>query len=404
MGWPAGEHYRESEQLMAFEPTTADKFTTGLWCTAFSGREVFGTPVRPPLDPMDNIKGLARIGCYGFAFHDDDLVPFGSSHAETEKILQEAEKVMAGEDIKNTMATCNLFEQPVFKDGAFTSNDARIRAYAIQKSMRAIDLGARLGASVYVMWGGREGLEVEASKNPVESVKRYREAVEFLAHYIRGQGYGMRIAIEPKPNEPRGDIFLATIGHVLAFISTLDPAIRDVVGVNPEIQHSRMAGMNTVHEVAQALEMGKLYHFDLGAQKPTRFDQDLRFGSEDIKETFFIVKLLEDNGWSGPHHFDVKPYRADSVDEVFDLVAGCMRSYLVLREKVQRFNADTEIQSMLSNLDWCDDSVSSLTRSYSKENASSLKARSFDLAEMSERKLGYQRLDQLVFDLLTGAR
>lgn len=389
---------------MAFEPTKADHFTTGLWCTAFNGREVFGTPVRPPLDPLDNIRGLARIGCYGFAFHDDDLVPFGSSAADTDRILQEAEKVMAGEDIKNTMATCNLFEQPVFKDGAFTSNDARIRAYAIQKSLRAIDIGARLGASVYVMWGGREGLEVEASKNPVESVKRYREAVEYLAHYIQDQDYGMRIAIEPKPNEPRGDIFLATIGHVLAFISTLDPAIRDVVGVNPEIQHSRMAGMNTVHEVAQALEMGKLYHFDLGAQKPTRYDQDLRFGSEDIKETFFIVKLLEDNGWSGPHHFDVKPYRADTVDEVFDLVAGCMRSYLVMRDKVQRFNADTEIQAMLGNLDVCDDTLSSLTHSYSKEHTSALKAQSFDLEELSRRKLGYQRLDQLVFDLLTGAR
>ena len=389
---------------MSYEPSKADKFTTGLWCTAFSGREVFGVPVRPPLDPLENIKNLARIGCYGFAFHDDDLVPFGSSQTETEKVLNETEKVMAGEDIKNTMATCNLFEQPVFKDGAFTSNDARIRAYAIQKSMRAIDLGARLGASVYVMWGGREGLEVEASKNPVESVKRYREAVEFLARYITDQGYGMRIAIEPKPNEPRGDIFLATIGHVLAFISTLDPAIRDVVGVNPEIQHSRMAGMNTVHEVAQALEMGKLYHFDLGAQKPTRYDQDLRFGSEDIKETFFIVKLLEDNGWNGPHHFDVKPYRADTVEEVFDLVAGCMRSYLVLREKVQRFNADSEIQSMLSALEVCDESTSGLTRSYSAENASALKSQTFNLSEMAERKLGYQRLDQLVFDLLTGAR
>lgn len=191
---------------------------------------------------------------------------------------------------------------------------------------------------------------------------------------------------------------------MLAFISTLDPAIRDVVGVNPEIQHSRMAGMNTVHEVAQALEMGKLYHFDLGAQKPTRFDQDLRFGSEDIKETFFIVKLLEDNGWNGPHHFDVKPYRADTVEEVFDLVAGCMRSYLVMREKVQRFNADGEIQAMLRNLEVCDDSVSALTRSYTGENASELKSRTFNLADMAERKLGYQRLDQLVFDLLTGAR
>src|SRR6516164_2820221 len=360
---------------MAYEPTREDRFTTGLWCTAFNGREVFGTPVRPPLDPMDNIRGLARIGCYGFAYHDDDLVPYGSSAAETDRIVAEAERIMSGEGIKNTMATCNLFEQPVFKDGAFTSNDARIRAFSIQKSLRAIDLGARLGASVYVMWGGREGLEVEASKNPVESVKRYREAVEFLAHYIRGQGYAMRIAIEPKPNEPRGDIFLATIGHVLAFISSLDPAIRDLVGVNPEIQHSRMAGMDTVHEVAQALEMGKLYHFDLGAQKPTRFDQDLRFGSEDIKESFFIVKLLEDHAWSGPRHFDVKPYRADTVEEVFDLVAGCMRSYLVLREKVQRFNADSDIRALIQQLEVPDEGLASLMRGYSVDNANGLKAR-----------------------------
>ena len=356
------------------------------------------------LDPLHNIRGLARIGCYGFAYHDDDLIPFGSSASDGERIVGEAQKVMDGEGIKNTMATCNLFEQPVFKDGAFTSNDARVRAFAIQKSLKAIDLGARLGASVYVMWGGREGLEVEASKNPVESVKRYREAVEFLAHYIQGQGYAMRIAIEPKPNEPRGDMFLATIGHVLAFISTLDAAIRDVVGVNPEIQHSRMAGMNTVHEVAQALEMGKLYHFDLGAQKPTRYDQDLRFGSEDIKESFFIVKLLEDHAWSGPRHFDVKPYRQDTVDEVFDLVAGCMRSYLVLREKVQRFNADADIQAMLGQLQVRDDVLAGMTRAYSSDNAGALKSRSFDLTEMSERKLGYQRLDQLVFELLTGAR
>jgi xylose isomerase len=389
---------------MAYEPTKDDKFTTGLWCTAFNGREVFGTPVRPPLDPLENIKGLARIGCYGFAYHDDDLIPFGSDHATAERIVGEAQKVMDGEGIKNTMATCNLFEQPVFKDGAFTSNDARVRAFAIQKSMKAINLGARLGASVYVMWGGREGLEVEASKDPVESVKRYREAVEFLAHYIQGQGYAMRIAIEPKPTGPRCDIFLATIGHVLAFISTLDPAIRDVVGVNPEIQHSRMAGMNTVHEVAQALEMGKLYHFDLGAQKPTRYDQDLRFGSEDIKESFFVVKLLEDHGWSGPRHFDVKPYRPDTVAEVFDLVAGCMRSYLVLREKVQRFNADAEIRAMLRQLEVQDEELADMTRTYSSENAAALRGRSFDLSDMSERKLGYQRLDQLVFDLLTGAR
>ena len=389
---------------MTYEPSKEDRFTVGLWCTAFEGREVFGVPVRPRLDPMDNIRGLARCGCYGFNFHDDDLVPYGSSAAETERILGEAKRVMDGEGIVNAMVTCNMFEQPVFKDGALTSNDARVRAYAIQKGMRAIDMGAALGARVYVMWGGREGLEVEASKDPIDVVKRYREGVEFLAHYIQANGYGMRVAMEPKPNEPRGDIFLATVGHVLAFISTLDPAIRDIVGVNPEIQHSRMAGMDTVHELGQALEMGKLFHLDLGAQKPTRYDQDLRFGSEDLKETFFVVKLLEDAHWDGTRAFDVKPYRADSQDEVWDLVRGCIRSYLILRERVQRFNADAEIQALLGELRVEDGELEALCRSFSVDNAAALQAHAFDPAELADRRLNYQRLDQLTFELLAGVR
>jgi xylose isomerase len=386
-----------------FEPTTEDRFSAGLWCTAFRGREVFGREVRPALDPLENIRGLARIGCFGFNFHDDDLVPFGSNTQDTARVLKDARRVMSDVGSFCGMATCNMFEHPVFKDGALTSNDARVRAYALQKAMRAIDMGAELGASIFVMWGGREGLEVEASKDAVEVFERYREGVEYLAEYIHGNAYKMRIAIEPKPNEPRGDIYLATAGHVLAFIATLDQSVRDMVGVNPEIQHSRMAGMNTVHEFAQCIEAGKLYHIDLGAQKPARFDQDLRFGSEDIKETFFVVKLLEESGWEGTRNFDVKPYRTDLGDEVFDLIAGCMRSYLVLRDKAERFAKDRDIQELVRQLRVHDPKLEELTV-WSRENAKALKAHAFDLDAMSERRLGYEKLDQLVFDLLTGAR
>ena len=382
---------------MPYEPRKDDRFTVGLWCTAYAGREVFGREVRPPLDPLDNIRGLAAWGCYGFNFHDDDLIPFGASAHDAERILSQAQQVMRDEGIVNAMVTCNMFEHPVFKDGALTSNDARIRAYARQKAMRAIDIGATLGASVYVMWGGREGLEVEASKNPLEAIKRYREGVEFLAHYIKDNRYSMVVAIEPKPNEPRGDIFLPTAGHVLGFIATLDPAIRDIVGVNPEIQHSRMAGINTVHDLAQCLDAGKLFHADLGAQKPTRYDQDLRFGAEDLKETFFIVKLLEDNHWPGTRAFDVKPYRQDAADEVWDLVRGCMRSYLILKEKVAAFNADKEIQALLGSLEVDDQRLATMP-------AGALKQEAFDPDALARRKLGYQRLDQLTFELLAGVR
>jgi xylose isomerase len=388
---------------MAYEPRKEDRFTVGLWCTAYAGREVFGREVRPPLDAIHNIRQLAKLGVWGFNFHDDDLVPFGSSAAETDRILREAKQVMDGEGIVNSMVTCNMFEQPVFKDGALTSNDPRVRAYARQKGMRAIDMGAALGATVYVMWGGREGLEVEASKNPVDAMRWYREGVEFLAHYIQHNQLGMRVAMEPKPNEPRGDMFLPSVGHVLGFIATLDRAIQPIVGVNPEVQHSRMAGLNTVHEVAQALEAGKLFHIDLGAQKPNRYDQDFRFGAEDIKETFFLVKLLEDNAWDGPRAFDVKPYRADAPEEVWDLVRGCIRSYLVLKEKAQRFKQDQEIQSILGWRDSADGHVAQW-QCWSPENAQALKDFGFDLLAMSGHPFGYQRLDQLTFELLTGVR
>ena len=386
-----------------YEPRREDRFTCGLWCTAYGGREVFGREVRPPLDPLDNIRGLAKAGCYGFNFHDDDLVPFGASPAERDEIVKRTKAVMRDEGIVNAMVTCNMFEHPVFKDGALTSNDARIRAYALHKAMKAIDLGAELGAKVYVMWGGREGLEVEASKDPKDAIKRYREGVEFLAHYILENKYGMRVAMEPKPNEPRGDIFLATAGHVLAFIATLDPSVRDIVGVNPEIQHSRMAGLNTVHELAQCLEAGKLFHCDLGAQKPTRYDQDLRFGSEDMKETFFIVHLLESSHWDGTRAFDVKPYRQDRTEDVWDLVRGCIRSYLILREKARQFDADAEIQQLVRALEVKDGELAALAK-WSPANAKALKERRFDPDKLASRRLNYQRLDQLVFDLLAGVR
>jgi xylose isomerase len=388
---------------MTYEPSLDDRFTVGLWCTAYGGREVFGREVRAPLDPLDNIRGLAACGCWGFSFHDDDLVPFGSSAAETALIVKRVRSVMREEGIVNDMCTCNMFEHPAFRDGALTSPDARVRAYARQKAMRAIDLGAELGATMFVMWGGREGLEVEASRDVMESLKRYREGVEFVARYIQDAGHPMRVAIEPKPNEPRGDIFLPTAGHVLGFIASLGAAIKPMVGVNPEIQHSRMANMNTRHELAQCLEAGKLFHIDLGAQKPTRYDQDLRFGAEDIKETFFIVQLMERGGYDGVRAFDVKPYRQDEPEDVWDLVRGCMRSYLVLREKVFQFEADAEIQALVAEVRHEDAELESLAR-WSPDNAQALKERSFDLEALAHRRVSYQRLDQLVFDLLTGTR
>lgn len=388
---------------MSYEPQPSDRFTIGLWCTAYAGREVFGAEVRPRLDPLTNIRRLAELGLWGFNFHDDDLVPFGSSAAETDRVLRDVRRVMDETGIACSMATTNMFEQPVFRDGALTSRDARVRAYARQKAMRAADMGAALGASVFVMWGGREGLEVEASREPTEAIKRYREGVEFIGSYIRENDLGMRIAIEPKPNEPRGDIFLPTAGHVLGFIATLDASVREIVGVNPEVQHSRMAGLNTVHDVAQALEAGKLFHIDLGAQKPTRFDQDLRFGAEDIKETFFLVRLLTRTGWDGPRAFDVKPYRTDTADEVWDLVRGCIRSYLVLREKAEQFDADPEIAAILAELDVADPALEGTER-WSSDAAETLRGHEFDLDAMDDRRVGYQRLDQLTFDLLTGTR
>src|SRR5579871_118494 len=386
--------------MASFKPKKEHRFSFGLWCTANRGRDPFGEETRSRLDPLTNIKELGKRNVYGFNFHDDDLIPFCANLQLRNKIIKGTKQIMRDYNIVCSMATTNLFYHRVFKDGAFTSHDPRVRAFALQKVMKNMDLGAELGAKTYVFWGGREGTEVDASKTPGEAIKRYRECMNYLCSYARHQGYNYRFAIEPKPNEPRGDIFLATTGHVLAFIETLD--YPEMVGVNPEIEHSRMAGLNTYHDFGQAMEAGKLYHVDLGAQKPNRFDQDLRFGSEDIKETFFVVKLLEDNNWAGTRNFDEHPYRNEDEKGVWDFVEGSMKTYLILWDKVRQFNADKKIQQILKDIHGTDPALEHLMGRYTPEGASKLRAQSFDPMALSKKRLPYEELDQRLQELLMG--
>ena len=388
--------------MASYQPRKEDRFTFGLWTIGNPGRDPFGLEVRPPLSPLRSVARLAELGAYGVNLHDNDLVPIDASASERDRIVRDFKKALADNDMKVPMATTNLFTDPVFKDGAFTSTSDRVRAFALQKTMRAMDLGAELGASVYVFWGGREGSEVDASKDPTESIKRFRECLDFLCEYNKSQGYGFRFALEAKPNEPRGDIYFATTGAYLGFIETLQHP--EMVGVNPEFAHEQMAGLNFPHVVAQALEAGKLFHIDLNDQKPGRFDQDLRFGSESIKSAFFLVKLLEDHGWDGMRHFDAHAYRTEDEEGVWDFAAGCMRTYLILKEKAARFRDDTEIQDILSEVRETDGELSGLCREFTPQNAEALKAAALDRGAMASRRLAYERLDQLVIDLLLGVR
>jgi xylose isomerase len=333
--------------------------------------------------------------------HDNDLVPRDATPAERDRIVREFKQALTDSGVRVPMATTNLFGDPVFRDGAFTSNDARVRAYALQKTMRAMDLGKELGAETYVFWGGREGSETNAGKNGQEGLKWFRDALNFLCEYNISQGYGYKFALEPKPNEPRGDIYLPTIGHMLAFIYTLDHP--DMVGLNPEVAHDTIAGLDFSHGVAQALEAGKLFHIDLNAQKPGRFDQDLRFGSEDVKGAFFLVKLLEDAKWNGMRHFDSHAYRTEDQNGVWDFAAGSMRTYLILKEKVARYNADPEIQALLAELGARGASPGQRVR-FSVDGAKELKERSFDLDAMRKQGYAYERLDQLTMEILLGVR
>ena len=383
---------------MMLTPTPHDKFTFGLWTVGNRGRDPFGEFVRPPLDPVRAVHKLAEAGAYGVNFHDNDLVPIDATPAERDRIVSAFRAALKATGVTVPMATTNLFTDPVFKDGAFTSHDPNVRAYALQKTMRAMDLGVELGAHTYVFWGGREGAEVDAAKDPVEAIKRFREAINFLCAYARDQKYDLRFALEAKPNEPRGDIYFPTTASYLGFIPTLD--YPDMVGVNPEFAHEQMAGLNSYHAVAQALEAGKLFHVDLNDQKPGRFDQDLRFGSESIKSLFFLVKLLEEGGYDGPRHFDAHAYRTEDEEGVWDFARGCMRTYLILKAKAKQFCEDSKIQALIAEIRGRDGA--SALGPYTSALGAELKARSFDRRALAARPLPYERLDQLVVDLLLG--
>src|SRR4051812_7791407 len=384
-----------------YTPRPEHKFSFGLWTVSNRGRDPFGDAVRAPLPPVEAVKLLAEVGAWGVNLHDNDLVPIDATPAERDRIVKEFREACQVSGIVVPMATVNLFFDPAFKDGAFTSNDPRVRAYAVQKTMRAMDIGAELGASIFVLWGGREGVETDSCRRPDEAVKRLREAVNYLCEYSIDRKYGYKFAMEAKPNEPRGDIYMATTGNYLGFIPTL--AHPEMVGVNPEFAHETMAGLNFVHAVAQAWDAGKLFHIDLNDQVAGRYDQDFRFGSVNLKSTFFLVKFLEDVGYDGPRHFDAHAYRTEDYEGVKDFARGCMRTYLILKERAARWNADTEIQALLGEIN--EPSVQSPTVApYATDHVSKLLAFDFDRSTLAAKRLPYERLDQLTIEVLLGVR
>ena len=478
---------------MTLTPQPADKFTFGLWTVGNVGRDPFGEPTRKPLEPTYIVAKLAELGAYGVNLHDNDLVPAGASAGERDRIVKEFKEALEQHGLVVPMATTNLFADPVFKDGAFTAADARVRAYALQKTMASMDLGAELGAETYVFWGGREGAEVDAGGKLLEGLETFRDCLNFLAAYSEAQGYGFRFALEPKPNEPRGDLYLPTVGSALGFIATLDRPERFGVnpefahetmaglsfphalaqaldagcnaldalahfrealnflceysesqgygfkfalepkpneprgdiylptvgaalgfiatlekpehfGVNPEFAHDTMAGLSFPHAIAQAIDAVKLFHVDLNDQKPGRFDQDLRFGAENLKGAFFTVKLLEDSGYSGVRHFDAHALRTEDEAGVWDFATGCMKTYLILKEKVRQFAEDREIQELIAAYKARDELLEGLSKTFSKGNAEQLKDTRFDLETLRGRGPGLERLDQLTVELLLGVR
>jgi xylose isomerase len=385
-----------------FSPKPEHKFTFGLWTVGNIGRDPFGGPVREQKTPAELVRLLGEVGAYGVNFHDNDLIPIDATPAEADAIKKDFRKALADTGIVVPMATTNLFSDPIFKDGAFTSNDPKVRAYALQKTMNAIDLGVEFGAKTYVFWGGREGTETDSTKSTIESIKRSREAMNFLCEYVLDKKYDLKLALEAKPNEPRGDIYNATTGHMLAFIETLDHP--EMVGVNPEVAHEHMSGLNFMHGVAQAWEAGKLFHIDLNDQYPGRYDQDLRFGSRDIKAAFYLVKFLEDVKYDGPRHFDAHSYRTEDYEGVKDFARGCIRTYLMLKEKAAQFNANKEVQALLAEINADDGSMNQYFGKYSTQKASALKAQAFDRVTLGKRGMKYERLDQLTIDILLGTR
>jgi xylose isomerase len=385
-----------------YKPLPEHHFTFGLWTVGNVGRDPFGEPVRPAISAPYIVRKLAELGAYGVNLHDEDLIPRDASATERDRIVREFRAALDETGLKVPMATTNLFTDPAFRDGAFTSNDARVRAYALQKVMRSMDLGVELGATTYVFWGGREGTETNAAKDPRTAMSWFRDALNFLCEYSISQGYDYRFALEPKPNEPRGDIYLPTIGHALAFLETLDHP--EMVGLNPEVAHDTMAGLDFAHGVGQALDAGKLFHIDLNDQKPGRYDQDFRFAAVDPKGAFFLVKLLEDAKWPGMRHFDAHAYRTEDEAGVWDFAAGCMRSYLILKEKAERFNADPEIQQLLGALAARGAGSGAERVTFSADRARELKEQKLDLPAIRAQGYGYERLDQLTMEILLGVR
>src|SRR5436190_2126284 len=383
----------------AYEPKPEHKFSFGLWTLGNRGRDPFGDFVRPVISPIEIVRTLGEVGAWGVNLHDNDLVPIDATPRESDAIVREFARACADNGLVVPMATVSLFFHPVFRDGAFTANDPEVRAYALQKTMRAMDLGKELGAKIFVLWGGREGVETDACRRADEAVKRLRHAVNYLCEYNIDQKYGFKFALEAKPNEPRGDIYMATTGHYLGFIPTLDHP--EMVGVNPEVAHEQMAGLNFMHGVAQAWEAGKLFHIDLNDQAPGRYDQDFRFGSSNPKSAFFLVKFLEDVGYDGSRHFDSHAYRTEDYEGVREFARGSMRTYLILKEKARAWNEDAEIKSILAEINEADREVPGL-QAYSKDGSKALLAYDFDRRALASKKLPYERLDQITTDILLG--
>ena len=385
-------------------PTSDDRFTFGLWTVGWTARDPFGEPTRPDLDAVEAVHRLAELGAWGVTFHDDDLIPFGSDDAERDRRITAFRKALDETGMVVPMATTNLFSQPVFKEGGLTANDRGVRRYAMRKVMRNIDLAAELGAQTYVFWGGREGSETEATKDVRAALDRFREGLDTLAQYTIDQGYDIRFALEPKPNEPRGDILLPTVGHALAFISSLEHA--DRVGVNPEVGHEQMAGLNFVHGVAQALWHGKLFHIDLNGQRGIKYDQDLVFGHGDVLNAFFLVDLLENGGYDGPRHFDFKPLRTEDIHGVWDSAAANMRTYLLLKERAAAFRADPDVVEALATAQVATLSTPTLGdgETWRELLADRSAFEEYDVVAPGARGVGAVRLEQLAVEHLLGAR
>ncbi|AKG41543.1 xylose isomerase [Streptomyces xiamenensis] len=389
---------------MSYQPTPDDRFTFGLWTVGWRGNDPFGDATRPALDPVESVHRLAELGAHGVTFHDNDLIPFDATEAERDAIIKRFKAALEATGMKVPMATTNLFTHPVFKDGGFTANDRDVRRYALRKTIRNIDLAVELGAQTYVAWGGREGAESGGAKDVRDALDRMKEAFDLLGDYVTEQGYDLRFAIEPKPNEPRGDILLPTVGHALAFIERLERP--ELFGVNPEVGHEQMAGLNFPHGIAQALWAGKLYHIDLNGQHGTRYDQDLRFGAGDTRAAFWLVDLLERSDYTGPRHFDFKPPRTEDISGVWASAAGCMRNYLILKDRAAAFRADPEVAEALraSRLD----ELARPTLEPGETAAALLADKSafeeFDATAAAERGMAFEALDQLAMDHLLGVR